>query len=106
MSVILRHHILFLLLLVEVALIIEVTEEDDESDAVTKHQHVHVVGEVALCEQVVARVQKKHHELNQLQRGEVSLPPQVLLHVRAERSQAVVRIHHNVDEGVEQADEE
>ena len=43
---------------------------------------------------------------HQLQRGEVSLPPQVLLHVRAERSQEVVRIHHNVDEGVEQADEE
>ena len=46
--------ILFLLLLVEVALIVEVTEEDHEGDAVGKHQKVHGVGEVALCKQVVA----------------------------------------------------
>lgn len=57
-------YVLFLLLLAEVALIIEVTEEDDESDAVTKHSYVHGVGEVALCEQIVARVRKKHHELD------------------------------------------
>lgn len=50
--------ILFLLPLVEVALIIEVAEEDDEGDAVTKHQHVHGVGEVALRHQVAARVQE------------------------------------------------
>lgn len=59
--------VLFLLLLVEVALVIEVTEEDDEGDAVTKHQHVHGVGEVTLCKQVVARVQEEQQEL-QLER--------------------------------------
>lgn len=98
--------ILFLLLLLEVALVIEVTEEDDESDAVTEHQHVHGVGEVALCEQVVARVQEEQQELQQLEGRDVSLPPQILLHVRAEGSQAIVRIHHHVNEGVDQADEE
>ncbi len=56
--------VLFLLLLVEVALVVEVTEEDDEGDAVTKHQHVHGVWEVALCEQVVARVQQEQQELH------------------------------------------
>lgn len=102
-----RHRrLLLLLLLVEVALIIEVTEEDDEGDTVAKHHHVHGVGEVALCEQVVACVQEEQQKLQQLQGREVSLPPQVLLHVRADGSQPVVRIHHDVDEGVDQADEE
>lgn len=32
---------LFLLLFVEVALIVEVTEEDDEGDRVTTHHHIH-----------------------------------------------------------------
>lgn len=53
-----------LLLLVEVALIIEVTEEDDEGDAVTEHHQVHEVGEVALREQVVTRVQEEQQELH------------------------------------------
>lgn len=43
---------------------------------------------------------------DQLQRGEVSLPPKVLLHVRANRSQAVIRVHDDVNEGVYKADEE
>lgn len=55
---------LFLLLFVEVALIVEVTEEDDEGDAVTNHQHVHGIREVALCEKVVARVHEEQHKLH------------------------------------------
>lgn len=42
----------------------------------------------------------------QLQRREVFLPPEILLHVWADSCQAVVRVHHDVDEGVHQADEE
>lgn len=84
---------------------IEVTEEDDEGEAVRKHKQVHGLGEVALCEQVVARVYQEQQELQQLQGREVSLPPQVLLHVRADGSQAVVKIHHNVYEAVDHADE-
>lgn len=120
-----------LLLLAEVTLVVEVAEEDDERDAVAKHKHVHGIGEVALGEQVVARVEEEEHELHlvrrgqdavfvaldwmldaggadayQLQRCEVFLPPQVLLHVRADGCQAVVRVHDDVDEGVHQADEE
>lgn len=33
-------------------------------------------------------------------------PPQVLLHVGADGGQAVVGVHDDVDEGVQQADEE
>lgn len=54
----------FLLLFAEVALIVEVTEEDHEGDAVTKHEQVHGVWEVALSEQVVARVQEEQRELH------------------------------------------
>ena len=43
---------------------------------------------------------------HQLQGGEVPLPPEVLLHVRPKPGQAVVRVHDDVDEGVQQADEE
>lgn len=121
-------------------MIVEVTEEDDEGDAVAKHKHVHGVWEVTLCEQVVACVQEEEQKLHlqtqsrkvqisslhkhtymvhlnmhrlfhtkqethQLQRCEVFFPPQVLLHVRADGSQAIVRIHHYVNEGVDQADE-
>lgn len=42
----------------------------------------------------------------QLQCGEVAFPPQIFLHVRTQSCQAVVRIHDDVYEGVEQADEE
>lgn len=45
-------------------------------------------------------------EAHQLQRCEVFLPPQVLLHVWANSCQAIVRVHHDVDKGVHQADEE
>ena len=44
-------------------------------------------------------------KLKQLHAGDVPLPPQVLLHVRAERGQAVVRIHHKVNEGVDHTNE-
>lgn len=55
---------LFLLLFADVALIVEVTEEDDECDTVTKHQHIHGIWEIALCEQVVASVQEEQHKLH------------------------------------------
>ena len=54
----------FLLPFVMIALIIEIKEEDHEGDAVDEYQRVHGVGEVAVCEQVVARVQEEQHELH------------------------------------------
>lgn len=51
----------------EIALIVEVTEEEDEGDTVTKHNYVHRVREVALGKQVVAGVKEEEQEL-ELQR--------------------------------------
>jgi len=45
-------------------MIIEVAEEDDENNAVNKHRRVHGVGEVAVCEQVVAGVQEEQKKLH------------------------------------------
>lgn len=103
-----RHNtpVLFLLLSAEVALVIEVTEEDNESDAVSKHHNVHTVGKVTLGEEIVACVQEEEDKLHQLQGGQVLLPPQILLHVRANGSQAIVRVHDNMDERVNKTNEE
>lgn len=119
-----------LLLFGAVAAIVEVAEEDDEGDAVTKHERVYGMWEVTLCDKVVTRAQHEQHKLHlegemslqiilhththvvqtgsahQLQGCEVFFPPQILLHVGADGSQAVVGIHEDVDEGVQQADEE
>lgn len=38
--------VLFLLLFVDIALIVEVAKEDDEGDTVTKHKYVHGIWEV------------------------------------------------------------
>lgn len=118
--------VLLLLPLADVALVVEVAEEDYQRDAVAKHKHVHGIGEVALGEQVVASVEEEEQELHlekrkwghrflrhstarlhaggadtyQLQGREVFLPPQVLLHVRADGCQAVIRVHDDVDKGV------
>lgn len=46
----------FLLLFGDVAAIVEVAEEDDEGDAITKHERIHGIWEVTLCEKVVTRV--------------------------------------------------
>lgn len=54
----------FLLLFGDVAVIVEVAEEDDEGDAVTKHKCVHGIWEVTVCKKVVTRVQQEHHKLN------------------------------------------
>lgn len=56
--------LLLLPLSAEVALVVEVAEEDDQRDAVAEHKGVHGIGEVALGEQVVAGVDKEEQELH------------------------------------------
>ena len=43
--------------------------------------------------------------LNHLEGGEVSLPPQVLLHLGSESRDEVVGVHDDVDQGVDGASE-
>lgn len=59
-----HYQLLFLFPLVEVALIIEVTEEDDEGEAVSTHHHIHGVGVITFRYKVVARVYDEHHKLH------------------------------------------
>lgn len=42
-----------------------------------------------------------HH----LQSGKILLPPEVLLHLRTEGSEKIIGVHHDVNEGVEHAEE-
>lgn len=61
---------LLLPLLAEVALVVEVAEQDDQRDAVAKHDDVHGFGEVALGEQVVAGVEEEEQELHLARRSQ------------------------------------
>ncbi|CAN7940876.1 unnamed protein product, partial [Ixodes hexagonus] len=47
-------------------------------------------------------VEKYYHELRELQKRQVSLPPQVLSHRRSHEGQKVVSVHDDVNETVQQ----
>lgn len=49
--------------LADVALVVEVAEEQDEAEAVGKHNRIHGVGEITLCEQVIASVCGQKYKL-------------------------------------------
>ena len=51
-------------LFAEVALVVEITEEENEADTIAKHHNIHGVREVALCEQVVSCVHCQKHKLH------------------------------------------
>lgn len=72
----------FLLLFGDVVVIVEVAEEDDEGDAVTKHECVHGIWEVTVCKKVVTRVQQEHHKLNLRGWGGGGTSLQIILHPR------------------------
>lgn len=46
-----------------------------------------------------------HHKLNQLNHSEILFPPKVLLHMRSKCSQAIIGIHYNVDNGIDESKE-
>ena len=51
-------------LFAEIALVVEITEEENEADTIAKHHNVHGVREVALREQVVSGVRCQKHKLH------------------------------------------
>ena len=77
-----------------------------------EHQeHDHEAGcDCGLCDGVAAVVLEEQEaavaddngKLDHLHLGQVPLPPEVRLHVRSKGCEGVVRVHDNVDEGVEQ----
>lgn len=60
---------------------------------------------VAVDEQQLEGVHHDSDKLDHLQGGEVPLPPEVLLELGSEGREQVVRVHHDVDECVEQTEE-
>lgn len=60
---------------------------------------------VAVDEEQLEGVHHDGDELDHLERGQVLLPPQVLLELRSHCGEQVVRVHDDVHEGVQQAEE-
>lgn len=60
---------------------------------------------VAVGKEQLELVSEDGHELHHLERGEVFLPPNILLVFGTHRSDHVIEVHHNVDKGIEQSKE-
>lgn len=87
-----------------VGVVPEVEEEEQENQAVGG-DYVDKDGEIVgavLYEEILGDMGRHHHKLDQLNGSQVFLPPQILLVVWAQRSQAVVRVHDNMDDTVKQ----
>jgi len=84
---------------------IKVTEENDERDHVGDLEPAEEQREItALYIQTnqMQTVDEHNNKLRQLHASKIPLPPQILLHVRTEGGQQVVRIHDHVDETIAQ----
>lgn len=88
-----------------VGVIPEVEEEKQENQAVQANdvdEDGELVGAV-FDEEILGDVARHHYKLDQLNGCEVFLPPQVLLVAGAHSSQAIVGIHDDVHDTVEQS---
>jgi len=88
-----------------IRLVVEFLEEEEEHDSVHADPPDEGSWVVAVDEKQLEGVHHDGNELGHLQRGEILLPPEVLLHAGPERGQQVVRVHDDVHKGVEQAEE-
>lgn len=88
-----------------VLLFVELFEQEEKHDRVHADPPDERFRIVAIDEQQLERVNHDGQELDHLQRGQVLLPPQVLLDGRAERGQQIVRVHDDVYERVEKPKE-
>lgn len=88
-----------------VRLLVEVGEEEVEHDRVHADPPDEGLRVVAVDEKQLEGVDHHQDELHHLDGGEVLLPPEVLLVLRAQRGQEVVGVHDDVHEGVEEAEE-
>ena len=88
-----------------VILLVELVEQEEEHGRVQADPPYERLRVVAVDEEQLERVDHHHHELDHLEDGQVLLPPEVRLQPRAHRCQQVVRVHHDVDERVQEAEE-
>ena len=58
-----------------------------------------------LNEERLEGVDNEHNELDHLELGEVTFPPEVGLDTWTQGGQEVVRVHHHVDSGIEKTTE-
>jgi len=84
---------------------VELYEQIQEQNTL-RNGEIHIQLRIAtIVEERDATVNHCDDELSDLQLGEVLLPPEVLLHVGSKRREKVVRVHYDVDKGVETDDE-
>lgn len=110
-----------------VRVLVELVEQEEEHDGVHSDPPDERLRVVAVDEEQLERVHHDGHKLDlkgwnnprlestlqlalslwsyHLQGGEILLPPEVLLELGSEGGEQVVRVHHDVDEGVEQSEE-
>jgi len=91
--------------LARVSSLVEVGEEEEEHDSVQADPDHEALGVVALSEEQLELVGEDQHKLDHLKRGEIFLPPDVLLVLGSHGSHHVVEVHDDVDEGVQQSKE-
>lgn len=83
-----------------VGLNIEVCEERDQGDHISDLEIQPPEGEATPPEESAARLNDCQHKLDQLPLSDVFFPPEVGTYGR-NRGQTIVRVHEDVDEGVE-----
>lgn len=89
-----------------ISLIEEVLEQEEEHARV--HSNPPDEGDwivARIPDQQLEGVQHDGDELHHLEHGQVLLPPQIFLHLRSHRGQHVIRVHHDVNAGVDEAEE-
>lgn len=88
-----------------VALLVEVGEQEQEENAMEGNPDHETLWVVALNKQELELVHKDGDKLDHLERGQVFLPPDVLLVFRPHGGHHVVEVHDDVNECVQESEE-
>lgn len=97
--------ILLVIIVFIVSLAVKVQEHHPEEDGMANDGVGEEGLEATVHHQGNAGVDEGGAELNHLQDGQISFPPQVFAHLGSERGEAVVAVHDGVDGQVDQGEE-
>jgi len=84
-----------------VVMVVEVRKETGEDAGFEHHQGGHGLGETAVHEHWNKTVHHKREELDDLELGNVPLPPKVGSDVRRKCGQSIIAVHDNMDSCVQ-----
>ena len=84
---------------------VEIGEERKEEDAEEKDEEYSKFGIVAICEEWKAAMDGEGDKLKELHACDVSLPPEIFLHLWPHRGHQVVEVHDNMDPHVQEHEE-